>query len=324
MIKHATLFAALALMALSSLQAIAAVLSKENGSYPYKPVAATLLSEVLKLTTSAAFLALELRRESFAVALHATRRSVLMAAVPGFAYQILNNLNFVTLYYVDATTFQILGNTKIVATGIAGLCLLNRQLTAGKWLALVLLSLGAVVSQLPWEGGGRTLGYVAAVVCVFLSATMGVFTEMYMKGHKASIHWQNIQLYFFGIWANLAALVVRDELGTLTSLLRGFNVWAVVVVFTNGFAGLAVAFLLRYADSIAKTYAHALAIPCTGLASHLVLGTRIAAPNVLGSVIMLISLLYYYAGPTLFDDKLHAINARSGDAAMTQKLLANA
>lgn len=290
---------ALALMSVSTLQAIAAVLSKENGEYPYKVIGATLLSEVFKLVVSATLLLNELSTlKDRTMALHYTRRSVIMAAVPGVAYQLLNNLNFVTLYYVDAPTFQILGNLKIVATGLAGVCLLNRHLTRAKWLALLLLTLGAATSQLKCDLqlSGRFFGYLSAIACVFLSATMGVFTEMYMKGNRASIHFQNLQLYAFGVAANALALLWRDEIGPRadTPLLHGFNFWAGVTVVTNGSCGLAVAFLLRYADSIAKTYASALAIPCTSIASYLVLGSPIGISNVLGSAIMVISLAYFY------------------------------
>lgn len=91
-----------------------------------------------------------------------------------------------------------------------------------------------------------------------------------MKGNRASIHFQNCQLYIFGILANLSALLYRNEIGPSaeTSLFHGFNAWAVVVVVANGSCGLAVSFMLRYADSIAKTYATALAIPATALGSY--------------------------------------------------------
>lgn len=314
-----TAVVALCLMSVSTLQAMAAVLSKSpDGTYPYKVIGATLLSEAFKLVVSLVLLGLELSRKAEPtqrqVAMYYTARSVTMAAVPGFAYQILNNLNFVTLQYVDAPTFQILGNTKIVATGVAGVCLLNRRLSRGKWLALLLLTLGAATTQIPqprrgtgncepahWFEG-RLVGYVSAFICVFLSATMGVFTELFMKGNKASIHFQNVQLYFFGIVANALALAYRGEIGPSaeTHLLHGFNFWAAVTVVTNGGCGLLVAFLLKFADSIAKTYATALAIPCTSLAAALFLGTPISPPNMLGSTVMVISLAYFYKGDALF------------------------
>jgi len=309
-----TAFVAAFLCGFSVLQAMAVIASKEGGTeFPYKVVATTLLSESFKITVSALLLARELRAAGpaeRAAALQCTPGSVLTAAVPGVAYQVLNNLNFVTLYYVDAPTFQILGNLKIVATGIAGQCLLKRRLSPGKWLALVLLTLGAAVSQIkPGQRGGfhadRVLGYASALCCVFLSATMGVFTEAFMKGNRASIHFQNVQLYVFGILANGVALLYRGEVGpyATSGLFRGFNGWCWVVVVANGTCGLAVSFLLRYADSIAKTYATALSIPTTALASAACFGTALGAPIAFGSCVMVISLAYFYAGAALFAEE---------------------
>ena len=186
-----TLVAAL-LCAFSVTQALAAIASKGGQrEYPYKVVASTLLSECFKIVCSAFFLMRELSSLNSIDrkrALQCTAASVATAAVPGVAYQVLNNLNFVTLYYVDAPTFQILGNLKIVATGLAGQVLLSRKLSRGKWLALTLLTIGAAVSQLTSTSDhlfeGALFGYASALVCVFLSATMGVFTEAFMKGNK--------------------------------------------------------------------------------------------------------------------------------------------
>ena len=125
-----------------------------------------------------------------------------------------------------------------------------------------------------------------------------------MKGNRASIHFQNVQLYVFGILANVLALLWRNEIGpsATTSLFHGFNGWACVVVVANGSCGLAVSFLLRYADSIAKTYATALSIPATTLVSHLCFGTDLGAPNVLGTAVMVASLAYFYVGNGLFEE----------------------
>ena len=176
-----------------------------------------------------------------------------------------------TLYYLDAATFQILGNLKILATGLAGRWLMGRQMSVGKWCALVLLSLGAGTTQLGRAsdaGGGAAFGYASALACVTLSATVGVFTEKFMKGNSQSIHWQNLQLYLFGILANLGALhwsrgTLSDPAEATSSPFRGFNIGAVLCVLALSLSGLSVSFLLRFADSIVKTYATALSAPFT-------------------------------------------------------------
>ena len=57
---------------------------------------------------------------------------------------------------------------------------------------------------------------------------MGVFTEAFMKGTRSSIHFQNMQLYAFGIAANSAALLYRGEvhghLGSTRVIQCRFNV----------------------------------------------------------------------------------------------------
>ena len=50
--------------------------------------------------------------------------------------------------YVDPSTYQILGNLKIVTTGILFRLFLKRKLNALQWWALILLMVGATVSQI--------------------------------------------------------------------------------------------------------------------------------------------------------------------------------
>lgn len=76
---------------------------------------------------------------------------------------------FWTLKYVDPATYQILGNLKIVTTGVLFRLLLQRRLSLLQWIALVLLMVGATTSQVhihwcewsqPWHRG--TTGQVHA------------------------------------------------------------------------------------------------------------------------------------------------------------------
>eukprot|EP00450_Noctiluca_scintillans_P023201 CAMPEP_0194530604 /NCGR_PEP_ID=MMETSP0253-20130528/67599_1 /TAXON_ID=2966 /ORGANISM="Noctiluca scintillans" /LENGTH=336 /DNA_ID=CAMNT_0039375857 /DNA_START=110 /DNA_END=1120 /DNA_ORIENTATION=- len=308
------------MMALQSLTALATTMSKEHGEYPYKVVAVPFATEIFKLCVSACMLWSEIRNldpDSVSKKLWCTPRSIAMAAVPGVAYQLLNNLNFVTLYYLDAPTYQILSNLKIVGTGIAGYCMLGRRLTRGQWGSLLLLTLGSATTQLRLCDtsdatvpqmtpltifSGNPLGYLSAAVCVCVSATLGVYTEMFMKGSAASIHWQNFQLYIFGVIANGFVLVLRKEMGpgAATSLFHGFNLGAALSVAAAGGTGLAVSFLLRYADSIVKTYASVMCIPFTALVSFVAFGTAITSQLTFGSATIIISLVFYFFGAQFF------------------------
>ena len=67
--------------------------------------------------------------------------------VPSIIYWVHNNVQFMTLQYVDAATYQILGNLKIVTTGLLFWVWLRRKLSLLQWMALVLLMVGATTSQ---------------------------------------------------------------------------------------------------------------------------------------------------------------------------------
>ena len=66
---------------------------------------------------------------------------------------------FFFLKYVNPATYQILGNLKIVSTGVLLRLCLQRRLSLLQWMALTLLMVGATTSQVRgrvcvgWVGG---------------------------------------------------------------------------------------------------------------------------------------------------------------------------
>ena len=53
-------------------------------------------------------------------------------------------------------------------------------------------------------------GYLFGMVSAFLSALAAVYTEWVMKRNDDSLHWQNIQLYSFGILFNGMGLLFNN------------------------------------------------------------------------------------------------------------------
>ena len=88
-------------------------------------------------------------------------RTSLLYLVPSIVYWLHNNVQFVTLRYVDPATYQIMGNLKIVTTGLLLWLCLRRQLSALQWMALALLMIGATTSQV--LGGPRPLTCMYAI-----------------------------------------------------------------------------------------------------------------------------------------------------------------
>ena len=109
------------------------------------------------------------------------------------------------------------------------------------------------------------LGGLLSVLSSFLSACGGIYNEKLLKGRpSASIHWQNIQMYVWGVAFNALGAYMKD--GTVMSangMLNGFDGRAWAVVVCNALNGLAISAVLKYADNIARVYAHAIAMMVT-------------------------------------------------------------
>ncbi|CAH8603935.1 unnamed protein product [Dicrocoelium dendriticum] len=129
----------------------------------------------------------------------------LRVLVPSVLYTIQNTLLYVAISNLNAVTYQILYQFKIFTTAIFMVILLGRKLSAAKWIALVMLCLGIVLSQLNPETvsssppSNRTASSPFAGLCAIVFATVssgfaGVYFEKILKGTAPSIWMRNIQL----------------------------------------------------------------------------------------------------------------------------------
>ncbi|KAK4788316.1 hypothetical protein SAY86_019635 [Trapa natans] len=195
-------FVAALLTVLTSSQGILTTLSQSNGGYKYDYATVPFLAEVFKLLVSSLFLWREIQT------LPSTRmttewRSVRLFPIPSVIYLIHNDVQFATLTYMDTSTYQIMGNLKIVTTGILFRLFLQKKLSNLQWMAIVLLAVGTTTSQI--KGCGQTScdspfsapihGYLLGILSACLSALAGVYTEFLMKKNNDSLYWQNVLLY---------------------------------------------------------------------------------------------------------------------------------
>lgn len=106
-----------------------------------------LLAELLKLLISSVLLHRQKQNSPEAARVTRHWRTTILFLVPSVIYWLHNNVQFFTLKFVDPATYQILGNLKIVTTGLLLWACLKRQLSLLQWLALALLMIGATISQ---------------------------------------------------------------------------------------------------------------------------------------------------------------------------------
>ena len=93
-----------------------------------------------------------------------------------------------------------------------------------------------------------------AALSAALSGVAAVYTEWVLKRSSSSLHWQNMQLYSWGVVVNAAGLACADVRGGLPprawmrSLLQGYNAWAYGATLNLALSGLLVAWIMLRAD----------------------------------------------------------------------------
>ncbi|CAN6578972.1 unnamed protein product [Malus baccata var. baccata] len=243
-------------------------------------------------------------------------KSVRLYPIPSVIYLIHNNVQFATLVYVDTSTYQILGNLKIVTTGILFRLFLRKKLSNIQWIAIVLLAVGTTTSQVKGCGeascdslfSAPIQGYMLGILSACMSALAGVYTEFLMKKNNDSLYWQNVQLYTFGVIFNIARLLFDDFRGGFENgpwwqrLFNGYSLTTWLVVLNLGSTGLLVSWLMKYADNIVKVYSTSMAMLLTMVLSVYLFTFKPTLQLFLGIIICMMSLHMYFAPPNMLVD----------------------
>ncbi|XP_024459992.1 CMP-sialic acid transporter 1 isoform X2 [Populus trichocarpa] len=292
-------FVALLLTFLTSSQGILTTLSQSNGKYLYDYATVPFLAEVFKLVLSSLLVWRECQI-SPSTRMTTEWKSVRLYVVPSIIYLIHNNVQFATLTYVDASTYQIMGNLKIVTTGILFRLFLRRRLSNLQWMAIILLAVGTTTSQVKGCGeascdslfAAPIQGYMLGAVSACLSALAGVYTEFLMKKNNDSLYWQNVQLYTGGY----------ENGSWWQRLFNGYSITTWMVVLNLGSTGLLVSWLMKYADNIVKVYATSMAMLLTMVWSVYLFSFKPTLQLFLGIIICMMSLHMYFAPPNMLLD----------------------
>ncbi|KHJ81462.1 Nucleotide-sugar transporter [Oesophagostomum dentatum] len=71
----------------------------------------------------------------------------LKVSVPAFAYAIQNNLYYIALGNIDATTYTITYQLRILTTAILSVVMLKKKLSSYQWGALTMSGIGVILVQ---------------------------------------------------------------------------------------------------------------------------------------------------------------------------------
>jgi len=242
----------------------------KDGKYEYNTFLIPLWVEVIKLTVSA--LSICYTNQLGQISKHFSLLSFASYSVPALCYFVSNNCMFYIIRELGPTTFQVTNNLKILSTALLMRAVLSRRMTWLQIKALIILFCGSVVTQLNGEThrvGSAWLGYVLVLVNAFAAGVGGVYSEKLLKGDDVSgraesIHFQNCQLYFFGVCFGFLSLL-KNPINGPSDLFEGMNLFAYATIAILAACGLLVSFILKYLDNIAKCFVGALSMITVGL-----------------------------------------------------------
>uniref|UniRef100_A0A336M2S5 CSON010750 protein n=1 Tax=Culicoides sonorensis TaxID=179676 RepID=A0A336M2S5_CULSO len=272
---------------------------------------AVLMSEVVKLLTCLIVVFVEEGRsfKRFKAAINNTivRQPIdtLKICVPSFVYIIQNNLLYLSASHLDAATYQVTYQLKILTTAFFAVLILRRRLLPTQWGALIFLILGVVLVQL--ANGGETpkptygmpeqnkvIGFSAALAACFLSGFAGIYFEKMLKGADISVWMRNVQLSLLSLPFGLITCYANDyEKITQHGLFYGYDYFVDYLVVLQAGGGLIVAMVVKYADNILKGFATSLAIIISCIASIYIFDFVLTLQFAAGAGLVIFSIFMY-------------------------------
>lgn len=214
--------------------------------------------------------------------------------LPAILYAIQNNLQYII---EEAPLFLVLYQAKIITTAAFYSYLLSKKrITNKEWMTVVGLAIGVGMvesSQLDVvpQHASDFVGIASVGIACLTSGLAGVYFEKILKTSRSSIWLLNMQLSMLScFFCSLVTLTQDVEEIARHGLLTGYNSIVLLIILLQGLTGIAVALVVKYADSIIKSYAQAVSIViCLTLSAFLFDDTTINQTFLMGSFLVVMS-----------------------------------
>ncbi|KAH7725438.1 Protein NSTP-5 a [Aphelenchoides avenae] len=306
---------------------------------PFLKTVAVFFNEVVKLVASLAlfFATNGSMRKSLGELKHhfiTNFLDTLKVGVPAFIYTIQNFLLYVAIENLDAGTYMVTYQMKILTTALFTVLMLKRRISLLQWLSLVVLCVGVAIVQISAKQGAKAvspsnatvvaelffnettlapttpvavsqapaqnpiIGFSAIVVACFLSGFAGIYFEKILKGSSVSLWLRNVQLASLSLPIGLVVIGAKDWTHVAErGFMQGFDlvVWGVVLLQALG--GLVVAVVIKYADNILKAFATSVAIVCASVASIFLFAVYPRLLFILGAALVIVAVVVYGSFP---------------------------
>jgi UDP-sugar transporter A1/2/3 len=266
---------------------------------------AVITSELMK--GGVCLCVLLLNEGSFSALLKAVAREHWKSAFPAALFFIQNQLLYVGLTHLDAASFQILMQFRLVTTALASVLMLNKRLSLQQWLSLLILGAGVAVVQLSIKRTSTAehrqnqwTGVVAVFAICCTSAVGAVYFEGLLKGQSGVSIWtRNVQLSAYSLAGGVGSLYFSSDWPTIgqNGFTYGFTSLTIVVIALQASGGLLVAMVMKYADNILKGFALALAIIISSILSVVFFNFELTTSYAQGATMVIGAVFLYRAGP---------------------------
>ncbi|GMH54290.1 hypothetical protein TL16_g01643 [Triparma laevis f. inornata] len=225
-------------------------------------------------------------------------------------YALMNVLSFVSLARIDASTFTIVAQLKVLSTGFFSYLILSKQFNKVKIVALFNLVCGAILVTTPSisndgdaendkSGGGKFIGVCAVALEVMLSGFASIYFEKVIKGAGLKsgqpllgIFERNVQLALHSLPFYFVMIMFSSN------AFSGWNLYGIMLAVLGGGGGILVALSVKYADSILKTLATSGSIVLSTLLGYLWLDGPLTFVMIIGVGLVLAAIWLYTFDPT--------------------------
>ncbi|KAI8879117.1 UDP-galactose transporter [Backusella circina FSU 941] len=255
-------------------------------------------------------------------------RETIKLALPAILYLIQNNLQYVAATNLDAATFQVTYQFKILTTAFFSVILLDRSLSKSKWIALGILTMGIGLVVLPKSNTtnddsignqSNAKGLLSVFTACILSGIAGVYFEKIVKAGptkskqdedkspvekpihdqqqqvKVQLWIRNIQLSLFSVILGSVFVLGLQDGRVIVENGFFYNytwlTWIVILIQAGG--GLIVGLVVRYADNILKGFATSISIILSSLISFWLFQFEITFTFIIGCILVVYATYLY-------------------------------
>ncbi|XP_057373730.1 UDP-N-acetylglucosamine transporter-like [Daphnia carinata] len=230
-------------------------------------------------------------------------------ALPSLLYVVQDNLIIYSLSCLDAATYQVTYQARIVTTALFARILLKQKLPVKRWISLFLLMIGVILTQLnvneesggfsfrsQREGTVYVFGLIAISCATLTSGFAGVYNEKLIKnGKQSSLLIRSIQLSLFSVlFASLGVLMKDGSTVINQGYFHGYSpfVWLIATMQASG--GIIVAGIMKYADNILKTFATSNSIVLSCILSYILLDDFNVTPIFIVGTLFIVLATFLY------------------------------